>query len=262
MPKQEIPHPDRAASTGPYSDGVILDGWLHISGQGPLDQKTDAMISSSIEEGTRLTMLHIGPPEVDLWPSPTAFAVRVSVIEDLWQYPPIEPLGVSMPSIVASVGAISWIEQIRVNRTRAGRAEHRDFVVSDPIGTVPCLQLGRAFVAGGKTKAKHACQDFLNLWKDADPDIPILKEAQAEYSKLQWATHYGALAWISGCLGWMSALVTIPLAPRLGEAFSIANAATGRFRWWVAILGEPLGVVCPQGRAENSVRDPFGRSRW
>ena len=37
MPKQEVKHPDRAASTGAYSDGVILDGWLYISGQGPLD---------------------------------------------------------------------------------------------------------------------------------------------------------------------------------------------------------------------------------
>ena len=44
----------------------------------------------------------------------------------------------------------------------------------------------RAFVlAGNKTKAKTAYQDFLTLWKDADPDIPILKEARAEYAKLQ-----------------------------------------------------------------------------
>ena len=35
-------------------------------------------------------------------------------------------------------------------------------------------------------KAKSAYQDFLTLWKDADPDIPILKEAKAEYAKLQY----------------------------------------------------------------------------
>jgi len=34
-------------------------------------------------------------------------------------------------------------------------------------------------------KARSAYQDFLGLWKDADPDIPILKEAKAEYAKLQ-----------------------------------------------------------------------------
>ena len=60
MPKQEVKHPDRAASTGAYSDGVILDGWLYISGQGPLDLKTGAVISGAIEEETRLTMSHIG----------------------------------------------------------------------------------------------------------------------------------------------------------------------------------------------------------
>jgi len=48
------------------------------------------------------------------------------------------------------------------------------------------LQLGRAYtLSGDTTKAKTAYQDFLTLWKDADPDIPILKEAKAEYAKLQ-----------------------------------------------------------------------------
>jgi 2-iminobutanoate/2-iminopropanoate deaminase len=60
MPKREIRHPGRSASTGAYSDGVILDGWLYVSGQGPLDLKTGAVISGSIEEETRLTMSHIG----------------------------------------------------------------------------------------------------------------------------------------------------------------------------------------------------------
>ena len=48
------------------------------------------------------------------------------------------------------------------------------------------MQLGRAFLsAGDKTKAKAAYQDFLTLWKDADPDIPLLKQATGEYAKLQ-----------------------------------------------------------------------------
>jgi hypothetical protein len=38
---------------------------------------------------------------------------------------------------------------------------------------------------GDTAKAKSAYEDFLTLWKDADPDIPILKEAKAEYAKLQ-----------------------------------------------------------------------------
>ena len=48
------------------------------------------------------------------------------------------------------------------------------------------LQLGRAdAMAGDGAKAKAAYQDFFNLWKDADPDVPILKQAKAEYAKLQ-----------------------------------------------------------------------------
>ena len=48
------------------------------------------------------------------------------------------------------------------------------------------VQLARAYAMQGHTaKAKPAYQDFLTLWKDADPDIPILKEAKAEYAKLQ-----------------------------------------------------------------------------
>ncbi len=45
--------------------------------------------------------------------------------------------------------------------------------------------MGRAYaMAGESAKAKSAYNDFLTLWKDADPDIPILKEAKAEYAKL------------------------------------------------------------------------------
>jgi eukaryotic-like serine/threonine-protein kinase len=57
--------------------------------------------------------------------------------------------------------------------------------VCDPIGALAHLQLGRAYaLAGDKTKARSAYQDFLTLWKDADPDIPILKQAQAERANL------------------------------------------------------------------------------
>jgi predicted Zn-dependent protease len=63
--------------------------------------------------------------------------------------------------------------------------DHRAIVVLDSIGALAHLQLGRALaMTGDKTKAKAAYRDFLTLWKDADPDIPILKQAKAEYAKL------------------------------------------------------------------------------
>ena len=64
--------------------------------------------------------------------------------------------------------------------------DHRGSVVSDPIGALAHLQIARAYGMQDDTaKTKAAYQDFLTLWKDADPDIPILKQAKAEYAKLQ-----------------------------------------------------------------------------
>ena len=64
--------------------------------------------------------------------------------------------------------------------------DHRGIVISDPIGALARMQLGRAYaLSGDKDKARTAYRDFLTLWKDADPDIPILKEVQREYASLQ-----------------------------------------------------------------------------
>jgi eukaryotic-like serine/threonine-protein kinase len=63
--------------------------------------------------------------------------------------------------------------------------DHRGIVGSDPIGALAHLQLARAAaLTGDKAKAKIAYQDFFTLWKDADPGIPVLKQARAEYLKL------------------------------------------------------------------------------
>jgi tetratricopeptide (TPR) repeat protein len=64
--------------------------------------------------------------------------------------------------------------------------EHRGIVLNCLNGALAHLGLARAYVLQGDTvKAKAAYQDFLTLWKDADPDIPILIAAKAEYAKLQ-----------------------------------------------------------------------------
>jgi tetratricopeptide (TPR) repeat protein len=62
---------------------------------------------------------------------------------------------------------------------------HRGIVLADPIGALAHLQLGRAYVVSGDiTRAKIAYQDFLTLWKDADADLPVLKQARVEWAKL------------------------------------------------------------------------------
>ena len=64
--------------------------------------------------------------------------------------------------------------------------DHRSVVINEPLGVLAHLGLARTHAMAGDTaKAKTAYQTFLTLWKDADPDIPILKQAKAEFAKLQ-----------------------------------------------------------------------------
>jgi tetratricopeptide (TPR) repeat protein len=64
--------------------------------------------------------------------------------------------------------------------------DHRGIVLNEPIGVLAHLQLGRAYAMQGDTaKSRAAYQNFLALWKDADPDIPILIQAKAEYAELK-----------------------------------------------------------------------------
>jgi serine/threonine protein kinase/Tfp pilus assembly protein PilF len=74
--------------------------------------------------------------------------------------------------------------------------DHPGLAINFPWGALARLGLARAYALqaqsaqgtgaeAARAKARAAYQDFLTLWKDADPDIPILKEAKAEYAKLQ-----------------------------------------------------------------------------
>jgi tetratricopeptide (TPR) repeat protein len=68
--------------------------------------------------------------------------------------------------------------------------DRRGVVINCPLGALAPLGLARAYALQGNTsKARAAYQDFLTLWKDADPDIPILKDAKAESAKLQQRTN-------------------------------------------------------------------------
>ena len=63
--------------------------------------------------------------------------------------------------------------------------DHRSIVLVDPIDALARLQLARALALSGDTvKAKGVYNDLLTLWKNADPDIPVLKDARAEYARL------------------------------------------------------------------------------
>ena len=64
--------------------------------------------------------------------------------------------------------------------------DHPGIALNQPIGSLAHLGLGRAYaLSGEKVKARTSYQSFLTLWKDADPDIPVLIAAKAEYAKLR-----------------------------------------------------------------------------
>jgi 2-iminobutanoate/2-iminopropanoate deaminase len=59
MPKREIKHPEKEKSTGAYSAAVEVDGWVYVSGQGPVDPKTAQPVRGTIEQETEMTLRHI-----------------------------------------------------------------------------------------------------------------------------------------------------------------------------------------------------------
>jgi serine/threonine protein kinase/tetratricopeptide (TPR) repeat protein len=63
--------------------------------------------------------------------------------------------------------------------------DHRSMVLVDPMGAMARLQLARALaLTGDAAKAKSAYNDLFTLWENADPEIPVVKEARAEYARL------------------------------------------------------------------------------
>jgi 2-iminobutanoate/2-iminopropanoate deaminase len=56
----QVKNPNKNADTGAYSDGLIVDGWLYVSGQGPIDMATGTAVAGTIEEEVRLTLRNMG----------------------------------------------------------------------------------------------------------------------------------------------------------------------------------------------------------
>jgi serine/threonine protein kinase/tetratricopeptide (TPR) repeat protein len=107
----------------------------------------------------------------------------------------VETLAAAMPYELGQTLLPAYIRgeaYLKLGQGSAAAAEfqkivdHPGAVQNDPLGAVAHLGLARSFaLSGDNAKARTAYQDFLGLWKDADPDIPILKQAKAEYAKLQ-----------------------------------------------------------------------------
>jgi eukaryotic-like serine/threonine-protein kinase len=99
--------------------------------------------------------------------------------------PPQFQLGTLYPAYIRGLAYLAKRDGAAAATEFQKVLDHRGIVVNFVTGALARLGLARAHALSGDTaKAKAAYQDFFMLWKDADPDIPILKEAKAEYAKL------------------------------------------------------------------------------
>ncbi len=113
-------------------------------------------------------------------------------IELLQTVTPYELAHVDLPPNALYPGYLRGLAYLRAGQGQDAAAEFQKVIDHPGItllhlqGALAHLQLGRAqAMMGDKAAARKSYQDFLTLWKDADPDIPIYKQAKAEYAKLQ-----------------------------------------------------------------------------
>jgi tetratricopeptide (TPR) repeat protein len=100
--------------------------------------------------------------------------------------PPQLPMGTMYPVYVRGQAQLTAHNGAAAATEFQKFLDHRGVSLNLPLGALARLGLARAYsMQGDASKAKTAYNDFFALWKDADPDIPILVAAKAEYAKLQ-----------------------------------------------------------------------------
>ncbi|MGO9124624.1 MAG: protein kinase domain-containing protein [Terriglobales bacterium] len=119
-------------------------------------------------------------------PDQAILALEPSLPYELGGFPPANTNGLMYPAYIRGQAYLAQRNGAAAAAEFQKFPDHAGIVQNFLLGSLAHLQLARAYALSGNTaKAKAAYQDFLTLWKDADPDVPILKEAKAEYAKLQ-----------------------------------------------------------------------------
>ena len=176
-----------ALSTGRYIQPIAATA-LAIAGDATRAQSLASDLQKRFPEDTLLTFVHV----------PT-----IRAASEVNRKNPLRAIEILQPAISLELGENDegfslYAVHVRGEAYTALRQgnkaaaefqkilDHRGIVLNEPIAALAHLQIGRAYVMQGNiTKARAAYQDFLALWKDADPDIPVLIAAKAEYAKLQ-----------------------------------------------------------------------------
>ena len=90
-----------------------------------------------------------------------------------------------IPSYLRAVAHLHQGDGLRAREAFLGILEHRGADPFSPVCAVARLGVARAWrLAGAREKSAQAYRDFLAFWEHADPDVPIVREARAEYDRL------------------------------------------------------------------------------
>jgi tetratricopeptide (TPR) repeat protein len=118
-------------------------------------------------------------------PEKTITLLEITKPYEFGQPSPV-PLGTLYPPYLRGLAFLARHDGVAATVEFQKILDHPGIALNFPVGVLAHLQIGRAYAMLGDTaKARAAYRDFLTLWKDADPDIPILKQAKAQYAKLQ-----------------------------------------------------------------------------
>ncbi len=159
-----------------------------------------ARAGDSAEAQKLVTKLNQEFPQDTLMQHYTLPTVRAAMELEANPAKAVEILMATSPYELASGGSLNYLYPVYVRGEaylKAGEGkeaaaefrkilDHRGVMLNFVTGALAHLQLGRALaMSGDKEAARKSYQDFLTLWKDADPDVPVLVQAKAEYQKLQ-----------------------------------------------------------------------------
>jgi eukaryotic-like serine/threonine-protein kinase len=175
-----------SATTDPEARGSAALA-LALSGDPAEAQKLSNDLNQRFPEGTWVRYLHLPQVQAALALGQGNPQKAIESLSAAGSYE-LAPVPGMMPVYLRGEAYLAAHEGAKAASEFQKILDHRGLVVDapTPIGALAHLGLGRAYALEGDTaKARAAYQDFLTLWKDADPDSPIFKQARAEYARLQ-----------------------------------------------------------------------------
>jgi serine/threonine protein kinase/tetratricopeptide (TPR) repeat protein len=185
--RQDVAH---ALALAPGRDVKVLSALVFArSGESPQSKTIMEALKKSESSNTFLKVYWLPVLDASLAIAQHAPDRAIISLEPSLPYelgnPPPESSGTLHPAYIRGLAYLAQKNGAVAAAEFEKYLDHPGIVQNFLLGSLAHLQLGRAYaMSGDAVKAKAAYQDFFTLWKDADPDVPILIAAKAEYAKL------------------------------------------------------------------------------